>query len=119
MYWLDHNEKVLAWGSEIVIIPYLNPVDDQVHRYIIDFWFHTAEWGGLLVEVKPQGQCLPPKRGKGRKKMVVEAQQRTYDVNTAKWQAAEQYAKANGWTFLVWDEVKLRSLGVVIPATRG
>ena len=33
MVYCDKNEKVLEWGSEEVIIPYLSPWDNKVHRY--------------------------------------------------------------------------------------
>lgn len=112
------NPKILGWASETVIIPYVSPADDKVHRYIVDFFIHTAEKGTILVEVKPQNQCLPPRTGKGRKKIRVLAETNVYDVNRAKWQAAEQYAKANGWKFEVWDEVTLQQLGVVLHLKR-
>ena len=34
--WADQNDNILKWGSENVIIPYLNPLDNKVHRYMID-----------------------------------------------------------------------------------
>ena len=34
--WADLNENILAWGSENIIIPYLNPLDGKVHRYFVD-----------------------------------------------------------------------------------
>lgn len=114
MYWLDINEKIKAWSSESVVVPYVSPLDNKVHRYIIDFMIETTE-GALLVEVKPQKECLPPKNGKGRKRHIVESEAITFAKNSAKWKAAEQYANSMGYTFQVWDEVTLRSLGIVIP----
>ena len=37
MVYCDRNEKVLEWGSEEVIIPYLSPWDNKIHRYFPDF----------------------------------------------------------------------------------
>ena len=34
--WADMNENILKWGSENVIIPYVNPLDGRVHRYFVD-----------------------------------------------------------------------------------
>ena len=34
--WADLNERVLAWGSETIIVPYINPLDNKVHRYFVD-----------------------------------------------------------------------------------
>lgn len=114
MYWLDMNEKIKSWSSENVVVPYVSPIDGKVHRYIVDFIIETTA-GVFLVEVKPQKECMPPKTGRGRRKHLVEAEARTYAQNSAKWQAAEQYANSMGYKFQVWDEVTLRSLGVVLP----
>lgn len=114
MYWLDINAKIKAWSSETVVVPYISPVDNRVHRYIIDFLVETVA-GTFLIEVKPQRECMPPKAGKGRRRQIVESEALKYAQNTAKWQAAEQYAKSVGYQFQVWDEVTLRSLGVVLP----
>lgn len=113
MYWLDINGKVKSWSSENVVVPYVSPIDNKVHRYIIDFMIETTA-GVFLVEVKPQKECMPPKTGKGRRKQLVEAEARTYAQNTAKWQAAEQYANSMGYKFQVWDEVTLKRLGVIV-----
>lgn len=115
MYWLDMNPKILEWGSETHVIPYLNPIDEKVHRYIIDFWVRTQDEGTWLVEVKPQKECLPPRAGRGRRLSRVEAERVTYAVNQAKWLAAEQYALSEGYRFWVWDETTLRKYGIAVP----
>lgn len=115
MYWLDINDKVKAWSSESVIVPYVSPVDNKVHRYIIDFMIETTE-GTFLVEVKPQKECLPPRRRQGKRLELLESEALTFAVNSAKWQAADQYANSQGYKFQVWDEVTLKSLGVVITS---
>lgn len=114
MYWLDMNDAIKAWSSENVVVPYVCPADNKVHRYIIDFMIETIA-GIFLIEVKPQKECMPPKTGKGRRKHLVEAETLTYARNTAKWQAAENYARNMGYKFQVWDEVTLKALGVVLP----
>ena len=38
MVYCDRNEKVLEWGSEEIIIPYLSPWDNKLHRYFPDFY---------------------------------------------------------------------------------
>lgn len=116
MYWLDINEKVIRWGSETVVIPYVSPIDSKVHRYFIDFIIETTQ-GTFLVEVKPQKETIPPKTS-GTKKRLLEARTMTYATNCAKWEAAEKYANKMGYKFEVWDEVTLRSLGVVIVETK-
>ena len=38
MKWCDGNKNVIEWGSEEIIIPYISPVDNRVHRYFPDFY---------------------------------------------------------------------------------
>ena len=37
MFFCDHNDSIIEWGSEEVIIPYRCPTDGRVHRYYPDF----------------------------------------------------------------------------------
>lgn len=118
MYWLDVNDKVKSWSSEQVVVPYISPADNQVHRYIVDFMVETDK-GVFLIEIKPQKETLPPvPHGRGRTKDRFGELQMLYEVNTAKWKAAEEYAKANGYKFFVYDEVTLRQLGVPLPTKK-
>eukprot|EP01047_Picozoa_sp_COSAG01_P106055 COSAG01_NODE_35203_length_535_cov_1.513761_1_plen_77_part_10 len=34
--WADSNNRVLKWGSESIIVPYISPLDGRVHRYFVD-----------------------------------------------------------------------------------
>ena len=58
--WLDLNNNILEWGSEIVEIPYYSSIDNKTHRYITDFLFTCKDRQGnimkYLVEVKPESQ---------------------------------------------------------------
>ena len=38
MVYCDKNPRILEWGSEEIIIPYLLPTDGRVHRYFPDFY---------------------------------------------------------------------------------
>ena len=64
MVYCDRNEKVLEWGSEEVIIPYLSPWDNKIHRYFPDFYMKVKQNSGgvkkFIIEVKPKYQCKPP-----------------------------------------------------------
>ncbi len=54
--WADLNENILAWGSENIIIPYLNPLDGKVHRYFVDNYVVIKEGENIkkyLIEIKP------------------------------------------------------------------
>ena len=37
MKWFDDNENIIWWSSEELSIPYLNPIDQKMHRYFPDF----------------------------------------------------------------------------------
>ena len=53
--WCDLNENVIAWNSESVIIPYLNPNTGRVQRYFVDGLISIKESAGIktyLIEIK-------------------------------------------------------------------
>lgn len=112
---LDHSSKVLRWGSEEVVVHYISPVDGKPHRYFTDFIIVARGPDGkpvtTLVEVKPEKEKYPPK-AQGKKKERYLMERRTYEVNQAKWKAAEEYCKKRGWRFFVCTEKHLfNSLG--------
>ena len=65
MVYCDTNERILEWGSEEVIIPYLSPWDGKMHRYFPDFYIKVKQSTGkikkFIIEVKPKNQTRPPK----------------------------------------------------------
>ena len=71
MVYCDRNEKILEWGSEEVIIPYLSPWDNKLHRYFPDFYIKVKQNSGgikkFIIEVKPKYQCKPPVKNPKRK----------------------------------------------------
>jgi hypothetical protein len=111
--WCDENPSVVAFNSEEVIIPYICQTDNRQHRYFMDVYFKLTNGQEYLIEIKPRSQTLPPKTPKKRsKKYVTEAL--TYIKNQSKWTAAQEYANRRNMVFEVWDEHKLRSLGMKI-----
>ena len=53
--WCDKTPNVLKWGSETVIVPYISPVDNKVHRYFVDNIITLKEGDNIktyLVEIK-------------------------------------------------------------------
>ena len=72
MKFCDSSQNVLRWGSEEVIVPYINPLDNKPHRYYVDFIVEMKTAEGiktLLVEIKPKKQCVEPKK---RKKVLLQ-----------------------------------------------
>ena len=64
MVYLDNTPAVLKWSSEEIIIPYVSPLDNRVHRYFPDFYMKYKNSSGQivedLIEVKPFKQTSPP-----------------------------------------------------------
>ncbi len=113
---LDNNPNVISWSSETIVIPYLSPLDNKVHRYFMDFKAKIKQKDGtiktLLIEVKPYDQTQKPKPAKTnhhleKKKLINESV--LYVKNQAKWKAAKEYAESRGWNFVIFTE---RELGI-------
>jgi hypothetical protein len=110
MRYLDQHPNIVQWASEEVIIPYISPLDNKIHRYFPDFWVRTKAPDGtintLLIEIKPNKQTKAPvKPDKVTRRYINEV--RTYGINTAKWKAAQQFCEDRRWQFKVLTEKEL------------
>ena len=110
MRYLDSHPNVVQWASEEITIPYYSPVDKKIHRYFPDFWVKTKASDGsintMIIEIKPDVQTrLPVKKQKPTRRYINEL--KTYGVNQAKWQAAEQYCLDRKWQFKIMTEKEL------------
>lgn len=109
--WADMNENILAWGSENIIIPYLNPLDSKVHRYFVDNFIVFKDKEGrkqkFLIEIKPSKQTQRPVKTKYKKSKTLLYEQKMYVQNTAKWKAANIWANKKGYKFLIITEKEL------------
>jgi hypothetical protein len=107
MNWCDNNESVLEWGSEIVVIPYISPVDKRAHRYFVDFYMKLQDKNGVvqkyLIEIKPKKFTREPKKPSKVTRHFIE-EVYTYGVNQAKWKAATEFCEDRKWQFLVLTE---------------
>jgi hypothetical protein len=104
MQWMDRSPNVVKWASEEVVVPYVSPVDGEIHRYFVDFAFTTSLNKKFLVEVKPSQFCVLPKK-RNSKQYLKEVEM--YAVNQAKWKSARQFAKKHGMEFVVITEKEL------------
>ena len=110
MVYCDNNQNILEWGSEEIVVPYRSPLDNRYHRYFPDFYIKVKESSGkikkMIIEIKPQKQCVEPKVQKRKTKAyiyeVVE-----YAKNQAKWKAAEEWCLDRGYEFKVLTESDL------------
>lgn len=104
---LDNNPNILRWSSEEIKIPYIKPTDGRIHHYYPDYWVEYKNRHGEIVqeiiEVKPLDQTTKPQvRGKSRKTQLHESIR--YEINKAKWIAAQQFCDKYGIKFRVITE---------------
>ena len=110
MQYCDSNTNILEWGSEEIVLPYISPIDNRVHRYFPDFYIKVKENNGkikkYIIEIKPKRQCMEPKvQQKKTKGYIYEVYE--YVRNQAKWKAAEEWCKDRKWEFKVLTENEL------------
>ena len=110
MDWLDRNRDIISWASEELIVPYISPIDNRVHRYFPDFLVKVRNKEGqlktLMIEVKPKKPTQPPiQQRRVTKQYITEVT--TWGVNQAKWKAAEEYCLDRGWQFKIMTEEHL------------
>ena len=107
---LDSHPSIEQWSSEEIIIPYVSPIDNRIHRYFPDFWIRAKDKDGIintmLVEIKPMKQVKEPVRqDKITRRYINEV--KTYGINSAKWKAAEKYCLDRKWQFKILTEKDL------------
>ena len=107
MVYCDTNDKIIEWGSEEIIIPYLSPWDGRFHRYFPDFYIKVKQVNGnikkFIIEVKPKKQTKAPKPvSRKTKKWINEV--KTYGINEAKWKSATKWCKQNDMEFKILTE---------------
>jgi hypothetical protein len=110
MIWADNNPNVLEWGSEQIIVPYISPIDNKIHRYFVDNYIVLKEGDKIrkyLIEIKPFKQTQAPKESKKKKRATVLYENTQWAVNQAKWESAKVYAKSKGAEFIILTEKEL------------
>jgi len=105
MNWCDLNESVKGWASEEVAIPYRNPLDNKVHRYMVDFYIEVDK-KKYLIEVKPERFTKPPETQKRKTKRYIQ-EVAQYGVNEAKWKSAKEFCKKQNMEFMIITEKEL------------
>jgi len=88
----------------------VSPVDRRVHRYFPDFIIKVKESTGqvktYVIEVKPKKQTRPPKRPKRQTKSYI-YECTTWEVNKAKWKAAQEFCADRRIEFKIITEDEL------------
>jgi hypothetical protein len=110
MKWCDDNPSIKEWGSETIIVPYVSPVDNKVHRYFVDFFIKLVTKDNkietYLVEIKPERFTKPPAIPKNRTKRFID-EVFQYGVNEAKWKAAFEFCADRKMKFIILTEKDL------------
>lgn len=111
---LDKNPAVLSWNSEGTIIPYNKPGPvTKPARYFVDFYMKIKlgeQVKEFLIEVKPYCQCKRPTLHGNKKKSTILYESLQYAINTAKWEAADNYCKRKGYTFIIITEKNIETI---------
>jgi len=107
MHFLDNNESIEKWGSEIIAIPYRKPTTGRVHKYYPDFWIKYKNKDGKMIqeviEVKPEKETKQPTTvGKNRKTQLYESL--TWSINKAKWKSARLFCDKYGMKWRIITE---------------
>jgi len=89
---LKRQGQIVGWGCEMTVFEYFNPVKNRMARYFMDFTIFTNSDQVIFVEVKPNAQTKPPRKGKNQRAYFKRLA--TYKVNEAKWKAVEKWCKA-------------------------
>lgn len=112
MRFFDKNDRILEWGSEELIIPYVKPTTGRVHRYYTDFNIIVRESDGSIgkyvIEVKPYKKTLPPSKHGNKKQSTIIYESVEYAINTAKWDATRQWCAKNGYKFSILTEREIK-----------
>ena len=113
LQWCDMTPSVVGYGSEELIIPYVSPLDGNLHRYFIDFVVLVRQKDGSIkkfaVEIKPYAQTQPPKMSSSRKMLTESLRKKieTYSINQAKWEAAKKFCSQHNMSFIILTEKQL------------
>jgi hypothetical protein len=108
--WCDENVNVLKWGSENVVIPYVNPNTNKLSKYFVDSFIVLKEGSKhnkYLIEIKPFKQTRPPNPSRYRNKDNLLYEQTMWNQNQAKWDAANKWAKKHSAEFIILTEKEL------------
>jgi hypothetical protein len=107
---LDTSKNIIRWSFEPFKIPYISPVDNQLHHYIPDFIIEKKNKDGtietMLVEIKPEKQTKPPEKGKKSKKNFLN-ESLTYEINAQKWRSAQDFCKKHNIKFKILTEKEI------------
>jgi hypothetical protein len=108
MNFCDNNPSVVNWGSEVLRIPYRNPITKKNTIYIPDFIVSYIDRNGRqhteVIEIKPLKEAVMERARSPRDKIMLA-------INMAKWQAAQAFCANNNLVFRLVTEQQLFATG--------
>jgi hypothetical protein len=108
MNFCDNNPNVVNWGSEVLRIPYRNPITKKNTIYIPDFIVSYVDRNGRqhteVIEIKPLKEAVMERARSPRDKIMLA-------INMAKWQAAQAFCANNNLVFRLVTEQQLFTTG--------
>jgi hypothetical protein len=103
---IDNDPRFTKFASEEFFIPYISPVDGRVHRYFVDIVVKTIDNKTYVCEIKPSSKCVAPKKTKNKQRYMKEWIE--WEVNQAKWKAAQDFCDRKGIKFMLLTEKDLK-----------
>lgn len=117
--YLDRHKDILMYSFECLYIPYIYPFrkpgqNYQIRRYYPDFLIKLINKDKkietLLIEIKPDHQTRKPVRKQGLKKQRLIYESAIYQINKAKWKAAEEFCKKHNIRWVIMTEKNLGNI---------
>jgi hypothetical protein len=103
----ERNPAIISWSSESFVIRYFSPFDNKYHSYYPDYLITLSSGETFIIEVKPKAQLRKPNEPKKKTPKSIKSYKwafETWTINMCKKAAAEDYAKARGWQYLLVTE---------------
>lgn len=102
MNFCDTNDNILAWASEAIQIPYVNPLKQKKTHYIPDFFIKYRNAAGQevaeMIEIKPSKETSLEAAGRSVRNQAYAV------VNQAKWKAAASWCADRNINFRILTE---------------
>ena len=105
MNFCDTNDNILAWASEAIQIPYINPLKQKKTHYIPDFFIKYRNAAGQevaeMIEIKPSKETSLEAAGRSVRNQAYAV------VNQAKWKAAASWCADRNINFRILTEMDI------------
>jgi len=121
MIYCDNTDSIKRWSSESITIPYQDE-KGKYHRYIPDFLIERIDkndpmrFDRVIIEVKPYKETQKPMKPVKQTLQALknyEYQLKTFQKNLFKWSRSKDWAKKNGYMFVIMTEKHLKSNNIM------